>query len=69
MRKPKIPDAKRKLKAWGARRAGAGITITGVDVDTNAAVRVTGIDRIEAGRPGAAAIAFAKNGDRYELLL
>jgi len=63
----------KKLKDWTAKRAGAGITISGRDATTGDEIKIAGVNRIEGGRAHAlggvqtAPIAVDKNGVKYEL--
>lgn len=54
----------RLVTGWNAKRAGARITITGFDEDGRA-MKVVGVDRIEAGTPHP--IATDRDGDRWAL--
>lgn len=54
------------LTGWTAKRAGAGMTIHGVNAGTEEPLKVTGVVEIKH-RPANLPIATTKDGAKYEL--
>jgi len=56
-----------KIFMWVAKRSGASISVSGFDA-AGAAVKVSGVDRIEAGKNGVGPTVIDKSGKSYELV-
>ena len=56
-----------QIKKWVARRAGPGITVTGISSVDGSAVKVTQVDHIEP-RAGGVIVAVQRDGDEYTLV-
>jgi hypothetical protein len=57
-----------KIRQWTVKRSGDAMTVSGIDVDTGEAVKLTDVEKIQGGNAGVPSIvATTKAGELVEL--